>query len=166
VESSAQAPAASHQPQFESAGLSELGKMDSDPTGHKAGHTLAVLTATINPIYQSSLEYDSEGGGEVYMVGNGEELSEKMVKEIQWEADEEIARTARLDKEAERGTMAYRTTRVHRMMILGMAHSRGKTTRSSIHDTQQTKINPRGNRSNRVPGGRSTTLWHIMPWPQ
>jgi hypothetical protein len=37
------------------------------------------------------------------MVGNGEELSENTVEEIQWEADEEITHVARLAKEAERG---------------------------------------------------------------
>jgi hypothetical protein len=36
-------------------------------------------------------------------VGNGEELSEKTIEEIQREADEEIARASRLAKEAERG---------------------------------------------------------------
>jgi hypothetical protein len=44
---------------------------------------LAVLAATTDPIYQSSPESDSEDGGEVYMVGNGEELSEKAIVEIQ-----------------------------------------------------------------------------------
>jgi hypothetical protein len=44
---------------------------------------------------------DSEGGGEVYMLGNREELSEKTVEEIQWEANEEITRTTRLAREAE-----------------------------------------------------------------
>jgi hypothetical protein len=37
------------------------------------------------------------------MVGNGEEVSKKMVEEMQWEADEEIARVARLAREVERG---------------------------------------------------------------
>jgi hypothetical protein len=37
------------------------------------------------------------------MVGNREELPEKTVEEIQREADEEIARTAHLAREAERG---------------------------------------------------------------
>jgi hypothetical protein len=56
--------------------------MSSDPTGDNADHTLAFLAATIDPIYQSSPESDSEGGGEVYMVGNREELSDNMVEEI------------------------------------------------------------------------------------
>jgi hypothetical protein len=43
------------------------------------------------------------GGGEVYMVGNGEELLEKTSDEIQWEADEETACIAHLAREAERG---------------------------------------------------------------
>jgi hypothetical protein len=48
-------------------------------------------------------ESNAEGGREVYMVGNGEEVSKKMVEEMQWEADEEIARVARLAREVERG---------------------------------------------------------------
>jgi hypothetical protein len=77
--------------------------MDLDPAEDKADHTLAVLAATTDPIYQSSEESDSEGGGKVYMVGNGEEPPEKAVEEIQWEAEEEIAHAARLAREAERG---------------------------------------------------------------
>jgi hypothetical protein len=56
--------------------------MGSDLTMDKADHTPAVPTAATNPIYQSPLESDSEDGGEVYMVGNEEELPDKMVKEI------------------------------------------------------------------------------------
>jgi hypothetical protein len=50
-----------------------------------------------------SPEFDSEGSGEVYMVGNGEELLDKTVKEIQRETEEEIARVARLAREVKRG---------------------------------------------------------------
>jgi hypothetical protein len=50
-------------------GLCELGKTGSDPVGGKADHTLATLVATIDPIYQLSSECDSEGSGEVYIVG-------------------------------------------------------------------------------------------------
>jgi hypothetical protein len=32
-------------------GLSELGKMNSDPAGDKADHTLAILAVTTDPIY-------------------------------------------------------------------------------------------------------------------
>jgi hypothetical protein len=49
------------------------------------------------------MESDSEGDGEVYMMGNGEELLDKTVKEIQRETDEELACTTRLVREAERG---------------------------------------------------------------
>jgi hypothetical protein len=84
-------------------GLSKLGKMDLDPAEDKANHNLAVLTATTDPIYQSSPESDFEGGGEVYMMGNGEKPLEKTVEEIQREAEEEIALAACLAKEAERG---------------------------------------------------------------
>jgi hypothetical protein len=64
---------------------------------------MVVLIATIDLIYQSSLESNSEGGIEVYMVRNREELPKKTDKEIQWEADEEIAHAALLVREAERG---------------------------------------------------------------
>jgi hypothetical protein len=74
-----------------------------NPAGDKADHTLAIPVATTDPIYQSSPESDSEGSGEVYMVGNGVELPEKTVEEIQREADEEIAHAACLAREAERG---------------------------------------------------------------
>jgi hypothetical protein len=83
--------------------LSELGKTDPDPAGDKANHTLAVLAATTDPIYQSLPESNSKGGGEVYMVGNREELPEKIVEEIQREPDEEIARVAHFVRETERG---------------------------------------------------------------
>jgi hypothetical protein len=73
--------------------------MDSDPVWDKVNHILAVLTATTDPIYQSSPESDSEGGKEVYMVGNGEELPKKTTEEIQQEAEEEITRAARLARE-------------------------------------------------------------------
>jgi hypothetical protein len=49
-----------------------------------------------------SPESDSEGDGEVYIVGNGEEVPEKAVKEIRWETDEELACTAQLGREAKR----------------------------------------------------------------
>jgi hypothetical protein len=37
------------------------------------------------------------------MVGNGEELPDKTIKEIQWETDKELAHAAHLAKEAKRG---------------------------------------------------------------
>jgi hypothetical protein len=77
--------------------------MGSDPVGDKADHTSAVPTATTYPIYQSPLKSDSEGGGEVYLVGNEEELPDKTVEEIQWETDDELTHVARLAREAERG---------------------------------------------------------------
>jgi hypothetical protein len=63
-------------------GPSDLRKRDSDPARDKADHTLPVPTVTTDSIYQSPPESDSEGGGEVYMVGNGEELLDKTVEEI------------------------------------------------------------------------------------
>jgi hypothetical protein len=74
-----------------------------DPAEDKANHTLVVPTATTNPIYQLSLMSDSEGGGEVYMVQNGEVPQEKTVEEIQLEAEEEIAHAACLAWEATKG---------------------------------------------------------------
>jgi hypothetical protein len=63
-------------------GSSMLGKTNLDPTGDKADHTLAVLTATIEILYQPSLESDSECGGEVYMVGQEDQSLEKTAEEI------------------------------------------------------------------------------------
>jgi hypothetical protein len=80
-----------------------MGKIDSDPVGDKADHTMAVLIATTDPIYQSSLESRFEGDREVYMVGNGEELPNKTVEEIQREANEEITHARCLAREAKRG---------------------------------------------------------------
>jgi hypothetical protein len=59
-----------------------MGKTGLDPTWDKVDHTLAVLVDTIDPIYLSPPESDFEGSGEVYMVGNGEELPDMMVEEI------------------------------------------------------------------------------------
>jgi hypothetical protein len=73
-------------------------------------------------MYQSSPESDSKCGRKVYVVGNGEELPDKTIEEIQWETDVELTRAACLAREAkeERGTMAYRTTQVHQKMSLEM----------------------------------------------
>jgi hypothetical protein len=76
--------------------------MDLDPAKDKADHTLAVPVTITDPVYQSSPESDSEGG-EVYMVGNGEEPPEKIVEEIQRKVEEEIARASRLARELKRG---------------------------------------------------------------
>jgi hypothetical protein len=83
--------------------LSELGKTGSNPTGDKADHTLPILAATTNPICQSPLEFDSDGGREVYIVGTREELLDKLIEVIQWETDEELTRAAYLVRETERG---------------------------------------------------------------
>jgi hypothetical protein len=48
--------------------LVKLGKMDPDPSGDKANHTLAVSAAITDPIHQSSPESNFEGDREVYMV--------------------------------------------------------------------------------------------------
>jgi hypothetical protein len=77
--------------------------MGSDPEGDKADHILTAPAAATDPIYLSPLESDSKGSREVYMVGNGEELPDKTVEEIQREIDIELACKARLAREAERG---------------------------------------------------------------
>jgi hypothetical protein len=56
-----------------------------------------------DPICLSPPEADSEGSGEVYMVGNGEELLDNRIEEIQQETDIERARAAHLAREAKRG---------------------------------------------------------------
>jgi hypothetical protein len=96
--------------------------MGLNPTGDKANHTLAIPEVTTDPIYQSPLESDSEGNREVYMAGNREELSDKMVKEIYRETNKELGCEPIWPgrPKEERGTMAYRTTRVHQKMSLGM----------------------------------------------
>jgi hypothetical protein len=83
-------------------GHRELGKTGSDPKGDKADHTLAAPVTQIDLISLSSPESNSKGGREVYMVGNREEFPDKMVKEIQWETDIELARATFLAREAER----------------------------------------------------------------
>jgi hypothetical protein len=52
-------------------GSVKLGKTDTDPSGDKAGHTLAIQIAIIDAIYQRPPESDSEGDIEVFMVGEG-----------------------------------------------------------------------------------------------
>jgi hypothetical protein len=76
-----------------------LGKTDSDSARDKADHTLAVPAVTTDPIYQLPSEFDSEDGSEVYMVGQGDPSPAKTTEEIQWEAEEEMARAVRLARE-------------------------------------------------------------------
>jgi hypothetical protein len=73
--------------------------MDTDPTEDKADHTLVVLAATIDPIFQLSSESDSEYGGQVYMVGQGGQPLEKNAEEIQWDVEEDIAHAECLARE-------------------------------------------------------------------
>jgi hypothetical protein len=49
------------------------------------------------------LKSNSKGDGEVYMVGNREELPDMMIEDIQWEIDMELACVAHLAREAKRG---------------------------------------------------------------
>jgi hypothetical protein len=57
-------------------------KTGSDPKGDTVNHILAILTAAIDPICLSPPKCDYEGGREVYMVGNEEQLPDKSVEEI------------------------------------------------------------------------------------
>jgi hypothetical protein len=150
--------------------------MDPDPIGDKADHIRAVSVATTDPMYQSSPESYSEGGREVYMVGNGEQPSKETAKEVQQEAEEEIAHAAHLVKQEieQRSTMTCRTTRESQKMSLGMVPPRGDTTRSLIHDARQTGIDSRtGHDQSRmrwvgssIRASKSTAGQHKMLWPQ
>jgi hypothetical protein len=73
-----------------------------DPLGDKDGHTPTVSTTITDPIYQPPPESDSEGDREIFMVGEGEQPTEKTTRENAHEAKEEIARAAQLAKEANR----------------------------------------------------------------
>jgi hypothetical protein len=68
-----------------------LGKTDTDPSRDKAGHNQIGFLAITDLIYHSLSESDFEGGREVYMVGQGEQPTEKTTEEIAHEADEEMA---------------------------------------------------------------------------
>jgi hypothetical protein len=108
-----------------------LGKADSDPSGDKADHILAVLTAATDPIYQLPPESDSEGDRAIYMVGQGEQPAEKTTGEIARETEELLARAAVWrQRQLAKDTMANRMTLGHLMMSLGMAHPWGYNTRS------------------------------------
>jgi hypothetical protein len=73
-----------------------LGETDIDPVEDRAYHSLAAEAAATDLIYLPSLGSDSEYGREVYMVEQGGELPEKTTKELQREAEEDIARAVRL----------------------------------------------------------------------
>jgi hypothetical protein len=79
-----------------------LGETDSYPARDKANHTLAISAATIDPIYQSSSEPDSENDSEVCMVSQGETPPTKTTEEIQREAEEEMVRAAHLARELDK----------------------------------------------------------------
>jgi hypothetical protein len=77
--------------------------MDSDPSEDNVDHNSDGSPAIRYPIYQSPPESNFKGAREVYMVGQGEELPKQTAGEIAHEAEEEMARAARLAKEAEKG---------------------------------------------------------------
>jgi hypothetical protein len=62
---------------------------------------MAAPAVATDRICLSPPESDSEGSGEVYMVENSEELSDKTDEEIHRETDIEHARTTHLAREAE-----------------------------------------------------------------
>jgi hypothetical protein len=76
--------------------------MDLDPIGDKADHILVVLVAIADPIYQLWTESDSECGGEVYMVAQGDHPPVKTIEEIQREAEEEMAHAEHLAMELDK----------------------------------------------------------------
>jgi hypothetical protein len=61
-------------------GLDSLGETDMEPTEDKADHTLAVLATAIDPICQPSSTSDFVYGREVYMVEQGGQPPEKLLK--------------------------------------------------------------------------------------
>jgi hypothetical protein len=69
-------------------GSNKLGEAESDPLGDKADHHGNCCPPATNSIYQSPPE--SDYGREVYMVGQGEQPTEKTTEEIIREAEEEI----------------------------------------------------------------------------
>jgi hypothetical protein len=76
--------------------------MDSNTAQDKADHTMAVPATTTDSIYQSSSKPDSEDGGEVNMVGQGDPTPMKTTEEIQWELEEEMAWAACLARELDK----------------------------------------------------------------
>jgi hypothetical protein len=82
--------------------LGSQGETDIDPLEDRADHSLAALVAPTDPIYSLSMESDSEYGREVYMVEQGGELPKQTAEELQWEAEEEIARAERLTRELDK----------------------------------------------------------------
>jgi hypothetical protein len=76
--------------------------MDTEPVEDRADHTLAAQVATTDLIYSASSGSDTKYRIEVYMVEQGGELPEKTTKELQQEAEEEIARAKRLARELDK----------------------------------------------------------------
>jgi hypothetical protein len=79
-----------------------LGKTDTNPIKDRVDHTLTARATAIDLIYSLSLGSDSEYGREVYMVEQGGELPDKTTEQLQWEAEEEIARAERLARELDK----------------------------------------------------------------
>jgi hypothetical protein len=99
------------------------------------------------------------------MVGQGEQPTEKTTKEIAREAEEEIARAARLAQEADKGT------RGRLRMKLGMVFLHGNTTQSLTNNAQPAKIDSktdhgrsaRNSTESSTKENSSTARQHTMP---
>jgi hypothetical protein len=63
---------------------------------------MTVPIAATYPIYQPTSESESEYGGEVYMVTQGDQPLEKTTEELQREAEEKIAHAVCLAKEIDK----------------------------------------------------------------
>jgi hypothetical protein len=79
-----------------------LGETDTDPVEDRADHTLAAQAAIAYLIYSPLSGFDSKYDREVYMVEQGGELPDKTSKELQQEAEEEIARAKQLAQELDK----------------------------------------------------------------
>jgi hypothetical protein len=51
---------------------SNTGESESDPSGHRVNHHEISCLEGVDPIYKQSTGSDSDGGQEVFMVGQGE----------------------------------------------------------------------------------------------
>jgi hypothetical protein len=120
-----------------------LWEMESDPARDKTDHTLAASVATIDTIYQSSSESDSESGCEVYMVGEGDPPLVRPPKKSNERQKRRWHEQPVLPGSSTKGRdiMACKMTLKHWRMSLGMWLRQGDTTQSSTHDAMLTESN-------------------------
>jgi hypothetical protein len=81
---------------------SRLGESELDPSGNNVDHHMICCPDAAHPICKPSPESDSDGGREVFMVGQGEPPANQTEAEIAQAAEAEIARAARLAREADK----------------------------------------------------------------